>query len=649
MSKLCTPFGAGFSGLAIRSSRVAGLTPSVSLALPKKSRQRVVTEGVCTVFVFADSALVSQSVLANKSGIAWRLKNMPAISNQASFQISGHCVGCDPTAKLCLVASSRGPSISGCFNYMDRMTMLYRLDVSIEETLKLARFALEGKEGRLRAQQQLDDCRGGEVFKFGSIDFQALRAEMGNTKELLSFEELSFEKCVADFSGADFGDGSVSFARCSFGGSVSFENARFSIGDICFDEIVASTVLFDGVRFIGGGTVSFRGARVSGENFWKFSALSSKDLDFSCADNGSPFRATGGQFFVITEKHDGKTVSFQGAVFDCVSQGCDLKGSQNLAEVNLSGSTWSGRSGSVQNIMLQHPGAFRFSDANLQGLQSFYLSILSLQRGLVSFEASRFPVRGLSTIWLGNLGDGIVNFENVRVDGVFRLRQEREAHWSSSVSFRGATFTGPVDVSGLNFGPVPDFIGTLFSQHLSLEGLDYEYDRRKRYLLRDTESGNAAKFQRLKELAENNKDHTLALKCFSDEMRARRWQKSGISNRVKDSLDQTYDLVSAYGQTILRPLVVLIASWFVFAGWYDLVSPRFETVSYTEFLGFAIAMTAPFLPASSSLRSNEIDKLFGDPAQTDLWAVYGVMGLQGLVSVILLFLIGLGLRNRFRI
>ncbi len=59
---------------------------------------------------------------------------------------------------------------------------------------------------------------------------------------------------------------------------------------------------------------------------------------------------------------------------------------------------------------------------------------------------------------------------------------------------------------------------------------------------------DAGRLGRLKEIAEDNKDHEQALYFFGEEMRAKRWQK----NRpfLASILDFLYDKVSDYGRSV---------------------------------------------------------------------------------------------------
>ena len=84
----------------------------------------------------------------------------------------------------------------------------------------------------------------------------------------------------------------------------------------------------------------------------------------------------------------------------------------------------------------------------------------------------------------------------------------------------------------------------------------------------------------------------------------------------------------------------LIFTWAGFGLIYRYVFDSIESP-----LLFSFAWTLPFLPAAGILRLIGFRNIFEDAEPV----LYALMATQGLIAIALIFLIGLGFRNRFRI
>lgn len=490
---------------------------------------------------------------------------------------------------------------------------------------------------------------------FKEVDFQKLRERA--KKETLEFNNLNFLQCLVDFSECDFGDGNIDFTSTGFHGGVTFEGAKFGKGNILFDLATLSNASFDRAHFSGKGSLSFRGATFNGITTLAFEELGPKDLDFSRKltpkDDSTPFTKFNGEGLSLdTGLHSGGEVTFNGSVFSCKAVNLQFGGSTELTLMDLRSTTWHCHHVNIQNIQLfKTGGKFFLRDTDLSQTRNFSLLTCRIPDGSIDCSYTKFPESGLTLFEFGDLGGGAVDFKNATFGASVQIKQKEGARCDSQFSFRGATFRGSLDISGLAFETVPDLIGTEFSKHLSLHGVSYKYPWLPRlFFIPDPDQTNGAKLQRLKELAENNQDHRLALKCHADEMRAKRWQSNkGPWAHASDLWDLGYELLSNCGQSIALPVFWLFMSWFIFAGCYGLVSAKLLVIEYTDLLLFAATMSVPFLPVSRTVRDNELIDLFGNPETVDLFCVYMLMGIQGILSVIFLFLIGLGLRNRFRV
>ncbi|WP_156907338.1 hypothetical protein [Thalassobaculum salexigens] len=127
-----------------------------------------------------------------------------------------------------------------------------------------------------------------------------------------------------------------------------------------------------------------------------------------------------------------------------------------------------------------------------------------------------------------------------------------------------------------------------------------------------------------------------------------RWHPRHLG-KAASWLEWIYDGLSRYGQSVARPIVGLFVSTLVFARiLFDLATqaPKQGVWMFGEALSASIANTLPFIPSVRAVRIDALDTLFGqDPS---FWVDIMNIG-QGAVSFVFLFLIGLGLRNRFRL
>jgi hypothetical protein len=103
-----------------------------------------------------------------------------------------------------------------------------------------------------------------------------------------------------------------------------------------------------------------------------------------------------------------------------------------------------------------------------------------------------------------------------------------------------------------------------------------------------------------------------------------------------------------YGQSVLRPLWVYLGVHVVFAAIYSLLSgQQWETID-TRLSSLTLYGAIPF---AASLRWPEVSGSSNDvlfPADS-LFCVQIAIVIQSVLSAVLLFLIGLGLRNMFKV
>ena len=390
------------------------------------------------------------------------------------------------------------------------------------------------------------------------------------------------------FAGFHFRKGAVSFEYAQFGeGAVSFRGAQFREGAVSFRgaQFREGNVSFEHAQF-GEGNVSFEEARFDVGDVSFINAQFGKG-----AVNFSYAQFEGDVFFSGQFGRETKHWT--------VTDPCD----EPLSRPN------GARFGT---------GDVTFRYAKIKG--DFYFTGTTIEVGKYNFEGCDFERRAFF--------DGLRNVEQVE-----------------SFSFRYASFEKPLVLSTHNnkpFGCAVDLTDTRISSHVSLQGLNLQPKK--------TTSDDIRRFCRLKELAEGQKDHESALEFRAQEMRAiRRHEAKGMAWL----LNGCFDKVSDYGRSELRPLVGLVGIWGIFGLVYRDLSPAVLAFwpKLWEGLIFSINQMFPLIPGFRESRTGALKTLFPDipsEASSPLWLSALTLS-QSLLTIVLLFLLGLALRNRFRL
>ncbi|MEQ8585033.1 MAG: hypothetical protein RLO01_13505 [Thalassobaculaceae bacterium] len=199
---------------------------------------------------------------------------------------------------------------------------------------------------------------------------------------------------------------------------------------------------------------------------------------------------------------------------------------------------------------------------------------------------------------------------------------------------------------------MPDLRSTITQGHVDLQNLILKpWEQRcfrwpaESFIGPEIASDAVPALRRLKELAETNRHHDAALRFFADECRAQRWNQYGVAASL---LDWAYDTLCDYGQSAGRPVVGLLVSIALFVVLYAGLSapdPNKGVNVFGEAVSASLGNTLPFIPSDREIRSDAFDLLYGP--NPGLWV--DILSLvQSAIGFVFLFLIGLGLRNRFR-
>ena len=489
------------------------------------------------------------------------------------------------------------------------------------------------------------EAKDGAEICFDAVDWEQLRSDIGQRD--LKFPFIGWGTRTLHFGKCDFGDGDITFAG-TFQGAVVFQDAHFGSGTLSFAGSSFDVFKFKGGSFSGQGKVLFNGAR-----FYNYAEIQIQDLGEKRLSFG-PFKKPGQadsccvmqgpKFHFQIKASTGTSISFREAILNVGDLLLDFAGASNLSQVDFTKTEW--RSGNVCMNGLRlgfpdHEGTknyLRFTDANFEEVRRLRFDGLGMVSGHMIFAFTRFPERAITELNFSDLGPGEVVFKQAHFPGILEFSQKDGEVFTSELSFRGSTFKGPLFINGLKFGPVPNLVGTEFQKHLSLT--DVEFGSQMTSKQKRQEPNRGAKLQRIKELAEANKDHALALTCHAEEMRFNRFQRKGVGRFLADTLDLIYECTSNYGQSIALPMLWLIFTWAGFGLIYRYVFDSIESP-----LLFSFAWTLPFLPAAGILRLIGFRNIFEDAEPV----LYALMATQGLIAIALIFLIGLGFRNRFRI
>ena len=292
----------------------------------------------------------------------------------------------------------------------------------------------------------------------------------------------------------------------------------------------------------------------------------------------------------------------------------------------------------------------------------------SFGEGDVGFSGASFSEGKVSFLFVDFKGRAIFsNLQNVgAVEGF---------------SFADSTFQSSLNISSEEpFGCVLDLTNTRMSNQTSLEdvqcnlrkikslGLIRQIDsfmrrgiKRKFYrpLIRYVwtsewlckakarDEKDIERFRRLKEIAGNNKNHDQALNFNVMEMQAKRWHNTTKAGLVFEFLFQK---ASDYGRSEFYPFMWMLFFWSIWAGIYYYLSDCLNNDPIKKIwtaATFSVGQMVSFVPISRDARSDGAELLFpGDQLPN---AVIWLASAQSLISIILIFLIGLSLRNRFKV
>ncbi|UJX26407.1 pentapeptide repeat-containing protein [Pseudoalteromonas sp. CF6-2] len=450
-------------------------------------------------------------------------------------------------------------------------------------------------------------------FKGVRFSYKGLEGKLSNKRVVNKDSELD----LIDFSGFKFHN--VTFHDAHFHGKVDFSSAQF-LGSADFSKARFSVAIFSNSTF--KDLANFTNA-----SFLEKAEFSNVNFNSHMHCEGAFFLGSlsfyhstvyGQTIFTESKINDGCT--FLGAKFHSLFlfNGVIIDGTSIFSRATFSGQTI-------------------FQDSNLKS--SSYFSNTSFELD-ADFSASTFQENVVfdNSSFYGEK----VSFRKCQFHAMFDFQPESTANLKY-LGFEGASFDKQFTISG-HYNCIPDLRQTRMSHHVDLSLLTVKLNRhffKKKALKQE----DAHRLCRLKEIAESNRNHERALAFHADELRAKRWH---VFSPWQSVLDVLFSLTSNYGQSIMRPSMYLLASVFIFASLTlnQTKQPSYDIAQMKAALTISVATATPFLAISKEARTKGTEELFNKELP-DNYYLYSYIHSGS--SFVFMFLIGLGLRNRFRI
>jgi len=217
------------------------------------------------------------------------------------------------------------------------------------------------------------------------------------------------------------------------------------------------------------------------------------------------------------------------------------------------------------------------------------------------------------------------------------------------VEFLSCTSNLSIVFEGSSFCTVPIFSQTnLTPESVASIQVKYTYNdiRHWKIFNKANRLEDAKAYRQLKQMAVARQDHAAEQKYFAEEMKAKRWHEE--THVVNLALNYLYEMVSNYGQSLLRPFILL---WTVVLCSTSLYLHTSPIKNLTLAFYYSLSNSLPF-GSLTRMSQNLYDQLYPagiEACPEHLALFYATVGFNSLLGFVFLFLIGLGLRNQFRL
>ena len=432
----------------------------------------------------------------------------------------------------------------------------------------------------------------------------------------VSFDGTDFGKMGASFEETDFRSGKVSFADADFrSGDVSFKKSRFGDGNKCFRE-----TKFDGglISFVetnfGNGDLDFEGQT------------------FGNTVNFSYSRIEGGQLIFKDVTVTKGSLNFDSVHFTCLVISF-ISSNINSGNVIFSDSCFD--DGVVMFNKFNVHGNFLFQNATFKG-QAFFFIYSGTENGFIDFEGARFESE-------------IIDFTDAICGGDFYLK-ESVFNQLQSPRFNGLKVNRTFVLDESSFSTVPDLRNIATDSEVSMIGMKVKYRRKIRLAGRAGRKDHSDMYRKLKSIAIQANDHQRELEFFAMEEKAKfMWHR----NPIEYFPTFLYGLLSNFGYSLWRPIAGLFVTGCSTAACFQYVLSGTWSIPGFKVWFLSLLYLLPFVPGSRDSPKNLICTTYkGEPKDsisTCVEVIERFAFAEGFFALLFLFLIGLALRNRFRL
>lgn len=522
-----------------------------------------------------------------------------------------------------------------------------------DETLRLFK---KGRDAwndwaRKKLRERQDLIKGDQPITLwrdeARADFRTRQFDHADFSHFVFPAEANFARAVslgeANFAHARF-FGDANFERAIFKRSVTFQDAKFhKQANFSHAEILIKPSNFSEVIF--AGQASFTNTDFQEQSAFQqtcfLNAVDFSHATFSKASNFDRCR--------FGDDANVKSVTFRGV---SIWTNARFRNSASFGEAifvkgaRFSSATFEGAANFVETHFEENVYFRRtvfLATANFSGTE-FQNALFQL----ANFEHSEFA--------------GAARFERARFGG---LANFRNSHFQEAANFNAIRAESSFDMAGATFYcDVPNFIQAHFPEAPRLDHIHVPTVAALRRASAPVGTYATARYRALKRLAIQGHDYDRELQFFADELLSQQQTVWSARNWFVD----LYGLISDFGRSITRPLAGWLWTAALFAGLYagvhdmrDVPSDNCEGSSPTLLSIFFSVQRGLVFPGLG--QSQQLDRvhscLFGTATMSadgservipDIDGAVAVAGmLQSLISALLIFLILLAVRNRFRI
>ena len=389
------------------------------------------------------------------------------------------------------------------------------------------------------------------------------------------------------------------------------------------------TVDFTGAEFTDEDELSFDGFSFPGSTLFKSATFTTSKVSFE----GAIFR--------------GDITSFKGADFK--SGSTEFSKTFFLSKkVVFDNSSFSGNVEFYTTRFYNHE--ISFVETDFEGVST-------------AFSSARFKSKDVSFIYTNFSGKTIhlfdcwfftksITFLNSYCDGDFMIGGTNFIK-SKHTSFNGLKIKGSLLLKDIIFQVVPDFRNLSVNQPPLVNNMVVKYKTHSSHAKRKwaEDFQHSDMYRKLKSMAMEAKNHDMEIEFFAMEERAKRgWHK----NWFQYLPTLLYDFFSDFGRSISRPFFWLIIVWLFSAGAFLCALTNTWSWSCSQIKNSLLLSASHLFPFFPWSRGNR-DKLIKAISDTDIdedavvASVEAIAYLESFLALIFVFLIGLALRNRFRL